>query len=356
MYYAVIMAGGSGTRLWPLSREKNPKQALRLVGERTMFQHAVDRLLPIFSIENIFVVTSHDHQQILSEQVPQLPATNFIIEPSGRGTAAAIGLAALHLMRLDPQGVMAVLTADHYITDTDKFRIALQVAGQVAQKGNMVTLGIKPTGPFTGYGYIQQGSEVDVIQGLPIHEVARFTEKPDSQTAQKMVAAGGYSWNSGMFIWQIRRIMEEFRLQMPKFHTQLEVIQSQWGKPNFQDSLENTWQAIQKTTIDYGIMEKAANVVVIPVSMGWTDIGSWSSLVDLLPADSQGNITTGECALLNSTGNMVFTDKRFIAAIGLHDLIIVDTGDALLICKRGEEQAVKTVVEKLKEQGKTHLL
>ena len=356
MYYAVIMAGGSGTRLWPLSREKRPKQALQLVGGRTMFQHAVDRLLPIFAVENIFVVTSNDHQQILSEQVPQLPETNFIIEPSGRGTAAAIGLAALHLMRLDPQGVMAVLTADHYITDTDKFRIALQVAEQVSQKGNLVTLGIKPSGPFTGYGYIQQGIEIDVIHGLPIHKVKRFTEKPDAQTAQKMVTSGEYSWNSGMFIWQTRRIMEEFRLQMPKFYTQLEVIQSQWDTPVYQDTLEKTWQAIQKNTIDYGIMEKAAKVVVIPVSMGWTDIGSWSSLVDLLPADNNGNITTGDCVLLISSGNLVFSDKRFIAAIGVHDLIIVDTGDALLICKRGEEQAVKTIVERLKEQGKTQLI
>ncbi len=356
MYYAVIMAGGSGTRLWPLSREKRPKQALQLVGERTMFQHALDRLLPLFAVENIFVVTSHAHQQILSAQVPDLPEKNFIIEPAGRGTAAAIGLAALHLSRLDPTGIMAVLTADHYITDVAKFRIALNMAKQVAEQGFLVTLGIEPTGPFTGYGYIQQGESIDEVAGLKVYNALRFTEKPDINTAEKMLASGDYTWNSGMFIWQIQRIMIEFRQQMPKFFTQLEIIQSQWGKPAYQETLSNIWQTVQKNTIDYGIMENARNVAVIPVAMGWTDIGSWSSLTDLLPADAQGNISVGDCELIDSSDNLIFADKRLVAAIGVHDLIIVETADAILICKRGDEQAVRTIVNRLRDKGKNALI
>jgi mannose-1-phosphate guanylyltransferase len=356
MYYAVIMAGGSGTRLWPLSREKYPKQALKLIGDRTMFQHAVDRLLPMFSPEQIHVVTCAEHVDILAEQSPTIPRGNFILEPEGRGTAAAIGLAALVLREKDPEAIMAVLTADHYITDTNKFRIALRASEQVAQLGHLVTLGIQPTGPATGFGYIQQGDWLQEAAGQAVFAVARFVEKPEIDQARQMVASGQYSWNSGMFIWKVARIMQEFECQMPEFYTQLGLIEAAKSEINYDEHLKRIWQEVRKTTIDYGIMEGARDVAVIPVSMGWADIGSWSSLFELLNADEHGNIQVGEVISLGSQGNLVFGGKRLIAAIGLEDLIIVDTADALLICKRGCEQDVKAIVSQLKENKRTELI
>lgn len=356
MYYAVIMAGGSGTRLWPLSREKYPKQALKLIGERTMFQHAVDRLLPMFPPERIHVVTCAEHVAILAEQSPTIPRVNFILEPEGRGTAAAIGLAALILREKDPEAVMAVLTADHYISDTDRFRIALKAAEQVAQLGHLVTLGIQPTEPATAFGYIQQGDWLQEVAGQAVYVVARFVEKPEIDQARQMIASGQYSWNSGMFIWKVERVMKEFERQMPEFYEQLGLIAAARSETNFAEHLETIWKEVRKNTIDYGIMEGAQDVAVIPVSMGWADIGSWSSLYELLNADEHGNIQVGEVILLGSQGNLVFGDKRLIAAVGVEDLIIVDTADALLVCRRGCEQDVKTIVSQLKENKRTELL
>jgi mannose-1-phosphate guanylyltransferase len=356
MYYAVIMAGGSGTRLWPLSREKYPKQALKLIGDRTMFQHAVDRLLPMFSPEKIHVVTCAEHVEILAEQSPTIPRNNFILEPEGRGTAAAIGLAALILREKDPEAVMAVLTADHYIADTDKFRIVLKAAELVAQLGHLVTLGIQPTEPATGFGYIHQGDWLQEAVGQPVYAVARFVEKPEIDEARRMIASGQYSWNSGMFIWKVERIIQEFECQMPELYEQLSMIESARSEINFAEHLETIWKGVRKNTIDYGIMEGAQDVVVIPVSMGWADIGSWSSLFELLNADEHGNIQVGEVISLGSQGNLVFGGNRLIAAVGVENLIIVDTEDALLVCKRGCEQDVKTIVSRLKENKRSELL
>jgi mannose-1-phosphate guanylyltransferase len=356
MYYAVIMAGGSGTRLWPLSREKYPKQALKLIGDRTMFQHAVDRLLPMFSPEQILVVTCAEHVAILAEQSPTIPRDNFILEPEGRGTAAAIGLVALILQGKDPEAVMAVLTADHYIADTDRFRIALKAAEQVAQLGYLVTLGIQPTEPATGFGYIQQGNWLREVAGQAVYEVACFVEKPEVEQARQMIASGDYSWNSGMFIWKVARIMQEFERQMPEFYEQLSLIKTARTELNFAEHLKTIWKGVRKNSIDYDIMEGARDVAVIPVSMGWTDIGSWSSLFNLLNADDSGNVQVGEVISLGSQGNLVFGGKRLISMIGVDDLVIVDTEDALLVCKRGCEQDVKTVVSLLKENKRTELL
>lgn len=356
MYYAVIMAGGSGTRLWPLSREKYPKQALKLIEDRTMFQHAIDRLLPMFSPEQIHVVTCAEHVAILAEQSPTIPRDNFILEPEGRGTAAAIGLAALTLREKDPEAVMAVLTADHYIVDTDKFRIVLSAAEQVAQLGHLVTLGIHPTEPATGFGYIQQGNWLREVAGQAVFEVARFVEKPEVEQARQMIASGEYSWNSGMFIWKVARIMQEFERQMPEFYEQLSLIAAARSEVNFPERLETIWKGVHKNTIDYGIMEGARDVAVIPVSMGWADIGSWSSLFELLNADEHGNIQVGEVISVGSHGNLVFGGNRLISMIGVDDLVIVDTEDALLVCKRGREQDVKTVVSLLKENERTDLI
>jgi len=356
MYHAMIMAGGSGTRLWPLSREKYPKQALKLIGERTMFQHAVDRLSPLFSPDRIHVVSSAVHRDILLKQAPEIPAGNFIVEPDGRGTAPAIGLAAVILQHKDPSAVMAVLTADHYIADTDRFRIVLSAARAVAQGGHLVTLGVQPTEPATGFGYIQQGELIGDVEGQAVYHVQRFIEKPKVEQAVQMMDSGQFSWNSGMFIWQISQLMLEFERQMPDLFAQLMDIKASIGKPDFTDRLDIAWQGVRKATLDYGIMEGAKDVAVIPVSMGWSDIGSWGSLLEILPHDLHENILVGESLVEDSCRNLIFGADRLVAALGVEDLIIVDTPDALLVCKRGSEQDVKKLVQLLKENGKENLV
>ncbi len=353
MYYALIMAGGIGSRLWPLSRMMRPKQSLKLIGDSTMMEHSVDRIVALFGAEGIFVVTRSEHVPILAEQAPELPAANFIVEPEGRGTAPAIGLGAIHLHKQDPNAVMAVLTADHYITKTGYFRQVLAAAAKVAQEENLVTLGITPSSPSTGYGYIQQGERIAEIDGFEVFRAARFTEKPDQQTATEMVGSGRYSWNSGMFIWRVDRILEEFQRQMPEFYEQLAAVEATIGTPDYQEALDRIWPRVAKETIDYGIMERAEDVAVIPVDIGWSDVGSWGSLPPLLEADEQGNYVIGSHLGVDTSDSLIFehgTD-RLIATIGLKDMIIIDTDDAVLVCPLDREQDVKAIVNLLEAHG-----
>ncbi len=356
MYYPLIMAGGTGTRLWPLSRRKYPKQALNLDGERTLIQHAVERLTPIFPPEQIFIITRQEHVAPLSAQVPDLPGENFIVEPEGRGTGPAIGLAAVHLQQRDPDAVMAVLTADHLITNSGSFRKALLAAEKVARDGYLVTLGIKPSFPSTGYGYVQQGDPLTLSGMFQVFQAERFVEKPDSESARQMVDSGNYSWNSGMFIWQVKRIMDEFRRQMPDFYEQLLLVKSAIDAPDYEQTLSQIWPTVQKETIDYGVMEGAQDVAVIPVDIGWSDVGSWASLFDVLPADEDGNRVIGQHAGIDTRNTLVIGDQRLIATIGLEGLIIIDTEDALLVCTREREQDVRAMVKLLEKEGKQELL
>jgi mannose-1-phosphate guanylyltransferase len=357
-FYALIMAGGVGTRLWPLSRRDRPKQSLELVGERTMFEHAVDRIVPIFQPEEIFVVTGAEHVASLAAQAPKLPRENFIVEPAGRGTAPAIGLGAIHLRRQDPEAVMAVLTADHFIADVARFRQALTAAAQAAKEGHLVTLGIKPSSPSTGYGYIEQGGSLGEVEGFQIFCAERFTEKPDQETAFQMVGSGEYSWNSGMFIWRVDRIMEEFERQMPEFYVQLAEVEATLNTPGYQGTLGRVWPQVDKQTIDYGVMEGAEDVVVIPVDIGWSDVGSWTSLSELLPADEAGNIVVGPHVGVDTRDTLVFSksNQRLIATIGLEGMVIVDTENALLVCPREREQEVREIVRLLESEDRGEYL
>lgn len=351
-FYALIMAGGSGTRLWPLSRQQHPKQALQLVGEYSMFQMAVDRLLPIFPPERVLVVTRADYAEILSEQTPDIPRANFIVEPEGRGTAPAIGLAALHIQKRDPQAVMAVVTADHFISLNEEFRRSLRAAYEAANSDHLVTLGIQPSYASTGFGYIQQGSQLAELAGLAVYHLVRFVEKPAAAAAQQMLADGGYSWNSGMFIWKVSRILGEFRRQMPVFSAQMAEIEPWMNSNEYEQVLARVWPGVEKQTIDYGVMEGATSAVVIPVDIGWSDIGSWASLTEVLQPDAQGNSVRGEHLGIDTTNTIVMGGRRLIATIGLHDLVIVDTEDALLVCTKEREQDVRKIVRLLAESGK----
>ena len=356
-YFALIMAGGSGTRLWPLSRQARPKQALRLVGNRTMFQLSVDRLGPLFTPERIFVVTAMEQVGTLLRQEPQLPGGNFIVEPLPRGTASAIGLAALFLQRRDPDATIAVLTADHYIVDDAAFKRVLVAAYQVAQQGFLVTLGIRPTFASTGFGYIERGEVLSGVDEPTAYRVTAFREKPDAATAESFLADGLHTWNSGMFIWRVDRILAEMQKQMSRFYEQLMQIDAALGTDRESLVLSYVWPRVAAQTIDYGIMECAQDVAVIPADIGWSDIGSWATLLDILPGDKDGNVVIEADHMgVDTARTLIYGNNRLVATIGASDLVVVDTDDVLLICSRDRAQDVKKIVEKLRTNGGTKYL
>jgi mannose-1-phosphate guanylyltransferase len=357
-YYAVIMAGGGGTRLWPLSRQARPKQMLRLIDERSLFQTSVQRLDGVFPAERILVVTVADQASQLMEQCPEIPLENYLLEPQPRGTASVIGLSAVALQQRDAQASMAVLTSDHYIGDEGRFRRLLQAAYQVAQDGYLVTLGIAPSFPATGYGYIQRGESLGRYDSLDVYRVERFKEKPDEAQARQMLATGDHAWNSGMFVWRVEAILGEFRRQMPELHAVLEEISRHWQKPEREAVLQRVWPGIRPETIDYGVMEAARQAAVIPAEgLEWSDVGSWDSLFDVLPADEDGNIVMGGKHVgLDTKDSLVYVNQehRLIVTIGIDDLVVVDTGDVLLVCRKDQAQKVRQVVKQLKQVGEDY--
>lgn len=351
--YAVIMAGGGGTRLWPLSRREKPKQLLPLIGQETLFQSTVKRLEGLFPPERILVVTVEDQAQEMKGQAPELPDENYLIEPAPRGTASVVGLAAMALQKRDPDASMAILPSDHFIRNVDLFHYLLKAAFDVAEHRYLVTLGITPTFPSTAYGYIQQGAVLGGGYKYPVYEVKSFKEKPNEATAQQMLRSGDHSWNSGMFIWRVDAILDEIHRQMPKLKSELEKIGDSWGTPRQQETLAKIWRDVKYETVDYGIMEKAEKVAVLPAGgLGWSDVGSWSSLFEVLLPDMSGNIATNATShlALETNNTLVYGGAdRLIVTIGVDDMIVVETGDALLICKMDQSQKVKDVVEHLKK-------
>jgi mannose-1-phosphate guanylyltransferase len=352
-FYAVIMAGGGGTRLWPVSRKQSPKQMLRIIGNQSLFQLAVERLRNLFPAERIFVITLAEQAVALHTECPELPLENFLIEPAPRGTASVVGLAASFIKRKDSEGVMAVLTADHIIENKILFQQLLSAAFDIARDNYLVTLGIEPTYPSTGYGYIESGKLLEGKYEISPHEVKRFIEKPDEQKAKQFLSEGGYYWNSGMFIWKVERILEEFDLQMPVLKGTLDLLYSVMGSPGYDELLKKEWPSITPQTIDYGIMENAAQVVVLPAKgLQWSDVGSWDSLLDFLERDDNGNVIIGDKQVTLDTKNSILyqsKSNRLVVTIGLEDIVIIDTKDALLVCKRGETQKVRKIVELLKQ-------
>lgn len=359
-FYAVIMAGGSGTRLWPLSRENKPKQMLKIGSERTFFQIACDRLQGLFPPERILVVTVADQARELQKQVAEIPLENYLLEPMPRGTASVVGLAAAVLAKRDPNAVMVVLTADHAIRNVAYFQKLLRVAYQVARRGLLVTLGITPTTPSTGYGYIQRGELLDIVDGQPVHSVVRFKEKPLAAAAREMIAGKDHDWNSGMFIWQVKDILDEFSVHMPEMAATLDSIKDAWGTKSQETVITDLWPKIKPQSIDYGIMERAQRVVVLPAEgLGWSDIGSWDAVFGLLTPDENGNILLHpQNVCIDSQQNLILSDgtNRLITTIGLQDMIIIDTVDVLLVCKREEAQKVRDAVKQLKAAGQSRYL
>ena len=352
--YAVIMAGGIGSRLWPRSRKQTPKQFLDLLGPQTMLQETVQRIEPLVPLSRLFVVVSADHARQVLEQVPDLPVENLLVEPCRRNTAPCIGLAATVLRQRDPEAVMAVLPADHYIADGAGFRRAMEAAMQVAADDYLVTCGITPNQPHTGYGYIQRGAPLNRVGDLTAFQVRRFTEKPDAAAAQQFIDSGEYYWNAGIFVWRAQTILAEIARSAPALAEALHAVAGAWNTPRQAQVLAAAWDRAPRVSIDYAVMEKAARVAVLPVDIGWDDIGNWATLSRLLSRDERDNLVHGggRTVLLDTTGAYVYaTGKKLVATIGVQDLVIVDTPTALLVCRKDDAQAVRDLVERLEADG-----
>ncbi len=354
-FYGVIMAGGGGTRLWPWSRKGQPKQMLRIVGERSMFQITVDRIKKLIRTDRMLVVTTEEQAEKLEAQTDEIPHSNYVMEPMPKGTASVVGIAAIRLLARDPEAVMAILTADHYIRDVAYFNRLLETAFCEAQKGHLVTLGIEPTFPSTGMGYIEQGCLIETLGGNAVHKVTRFCEKPDLERAEAFLASGNYSWNSGMFIWRADRILDEIKKDLPDLYGKLMQIYPAVGTPDYDAKVSEVWPTIIPQTIDYGVMEKADDVVVLPAKgLGWNDIGSWESIYDVVDEDENGNIRINCRTLhLDSKGVLSCSENKdkMIISVGMKDVVIVETDKAVMVCPKRDTQRVKEIVQYLKDHG-----
>ena len=353
--YGVILAGGSGTRFWPLSRERFPKQLLRIIGEETLIQQTVRRLLRSMSADRIVVVTNAHQADSITLQLVKWKddlSENIIFEPEGRNTAPAIGLAALQLLRRDPEAVMVVLPADHVIAQPAKFQQAVSLGAQLASQGNLVTFGIQPSRPETGYGYIQpqRRSRIGSRGKMTGYRVARFVEKPNVSTAQRYVRSGNFFWNSGIFVWKAAVVLQELERQKPLLVKGLRRIETMIQEGAAKAEIAKYYRRLESVSIDHGVMEHSSQAAVIPVDFGWSDVGSWGSLEEVAPRNRAGNVINGNIMDIGSTNSVLFADRRVVATIGLSDMVVVDTPDATLICPKSRAQDVKKIVQELKNR------
>lgn len=364
MLHAVIPAGGSGTRLWPLSRAGRPKFLLRLAsGGESLLQATVSRLAPLVPPERTLVVTGQPHAGDVADQLPGLPAANILVEPSPRDSCAAIGLAAAVIAQRDSDAVMGSFAADHLVRDRERFAETIRTAVAGAEQGWLMTVGMTPTRPETGFGYLHCGREID---GGPVREVRQFKEKPTRDVAVKFVDSGEYLWNASMFIWRVDAFLAELARQQPALHDGLIRIAAAWDSPDRAEVLSDVWQTLPKIAVDYAVMEDAAargRVATVPADFGWADVGDFRNLGELLDADEQGNVVVPansaapEPVLSETSGSVVVADGgRLVALLGLQDVIVVDTPDALLVCARDRAQDVKRLVDELKAAGATEYL
>ncbi|MGC1450639.1 MAG: mannose-1-phosphate guanylyltransferase [Candidatus Sulfotelmatobacter sp.] len=357
-FHPVILAGGRGTRFWPLSRKKRAKQLLALDGTQTMIQQTVARLLPLAPVKNFWIITNEDLRPAIAKQLPKLPRAQIFAEPVGRNTAPAIGLAAFLLLRENPDAVLGLFPSDHVIGDEEQYCETLERGIEIAAAGpNIVVLGIRPNRAETGYGYIEAGS---AFQGATLR-VRRFTEKPDAKKAAAFVAAGNYFWNSGMFLWSAHTLVDALREHLPKTAPLLEEIAAAFGTRKFAAAYRRLYPKCEDISVDYAVLEprstkgeEAGRIVCLPADFGWNDLGSWTALHEHHAAKSnppEGNLVAGSGEfLLNSRGNYIYAPGKFVAAVGVSDLIVVETADALLITTRQHAQDVGKVVKYLDEK------
>ena len=351
----LIMAGGHGERFWPSSRTAKPKQFLALTDdERTMIQLTVDRIRPYTAIENVFVVTSESYREILSEQIPDLPEENILCEPAGRNTAPCIALGAVHMAEKYGAAVMTVLPSDHLVQYPDIFRDVLQEACEVAEAGeNLVTIGIPPDEPETGYGYIKFIPRRTLGKAYPVE---RFVEKPDLETAKMYVESRAYLWNSGMFTWKVSTILNSMTQFLPQMTDGLQAIRRSIGTPDYSTVLRECFVHFPSISIDYGVMEKAENIFTLTGTFGWDDVGSWLAVSRIRRTDEKGNVSTGNVIAIDTRNTIIQAGDKLIAAVGLENLVVVDTEDALLLCNKERAGEIRQVIQTLKNRNMTAYL
>ena len=369
---AVLLAGGRGTRFWPRSRTRTPKQLLDIVSSKSMLRETADRLAPLFAENRLWVVTNEEQAAGVRRELPRVPRKQILAEPVGRNTAAAIGLAAIHLAQEHGDALMAVLPADHHIADAAQYRKIVRAAMKLAgSPGNLVVLGIPPSRPETGFGYIERASAATRVEGIPAYNVRRFTEKPNAARAKRYVSWGRYFWNAGMFFWRVSTFLECLRKYLPKTWRALGELQQSIGTPGYSRALRRIYPRLENISVDYAIMEPATRsraahgksgkhrterVFVLPAKIGWSDIGSWAAVHELLARRQGENVSLGDSFALDATDNFLWSRRKFVAAIGVRDLIVVETHDALLICPRERAQDVAKVVKWLEEKRRHDLL
>lgn len=347
---ALIMAGGRGERFWPKSRKNLPKQFLSLTDDgKTMIQLTVERILPLVDMQDIYIATNRDYKKLVREQLPEIPEENILCEPVGRNTAPCIGLGAVHISRKYDDAVMLVLPSDHLIKYNTIFLNTLSDAAEVAEQGeNLVTLGITPDYPETGYGYIKFNPNQTMKRAFAVD---RFVEKPDLETAKEYLATEQYLWNSGMFIWKVSTILHNMEKYLPETYAGLQRIQNAIATEDERSVLEQEFEAFHSESIDYGIMEKAQNIYILSGSFGWDDVGSWLAVERIRQSNEFGNVITGNAVTVDTKNTIIEGDKKLIATVGIEDLIIVDTEDALLICEKDSAGNIKKVLENLQSHG-----
>lgn len=352
---ALIMAGGRGERFWPKSRKRMPKQFLSLTDDgKTMIQLTVERILPLVDLEDVYIATNRDYLPLVQEQLPELPAANILCEPVGRNTAPCIGLGAMHISRKYDDAVMFVLPSDHLIKYNTIFLNTLTDAAEIAEQGeNLVTLGITPDYPETGYGYIKFNPEETLARAFAVD---RFVEKPDLETAKTYLATEQYLWNSGMFIWKVSTILKNLEQYLPETYAGLLKIKNAIGTEEERSVLEREFEAFRSESIDYGIMEKAQHIYTLAGSFGWDDVGSWLAVERIRQSNEFGNVITGNAITVDTKNTVIEGGKKLIATVGVENLIVVDTEDALLICEKDSAGNIKKVLENLKICGRTEYL
>ncbi len=354
--YVAIMAGGGGTRFWPISRQKMPKQLLKLSGDDAMINETIKRVENLIPCENIYIVTNEDQAKVMAEiLVDEFPRENILVEPAARDTSACILYASKHILETKGDGVISVLPADHHISESEKFVKVLEKAIDVADKSNeIVTIGIKPTFPSTGYGYIKFASETFENKA---NYIEAFVEKPNLKFAKEYIASGEYLWNSGMFFWKASVICDLFERFLPKLYNKMVVMDGKYGTPEGNALLKEVYPTLEKISVDYGIMERTDNALVIEGEFGWNDIGSWETLGSVFAPDENDNVIKATTVVDDTKGCVIYSDsKKMIATISAYNLVIVDTEDALLVADKSQVQNVKKIVEQLKEKGYTDLL
>ncbi|AZR73785.1 mannose-1-phosphate guanylyltransferase [Anoxybacter fermentans] len=352
MVSAVIMAGGLGTRFWPKSRIDNPKQFLKFFEDITMIQATVRRVAKIFPAEKIYIVTNSEFAPRIYNEIPEIPKENVLIEPFRRDTAACVGLAAVKISLSDPEEVMVVLPSDHYIGDETEFAKTLEIAVELAkEKDCLTTLGIKPTRPETGYGYIKIGERLSLDVDKPIYRVKEFTEKPDLKLAREFYTRSDYFWNSGIFIWKINVILDHISSFLPHLYQGLMKIKNAMGTKKEEEVLKEEYSTFIPISIDYGIMEKASEVYMVLASFVWDDMGNWAALERIMKSDKDGNIVMGFHLGYDTKNCIISNNDKFIATLGIENLIIIETEDVILICNKNRAQEVKDLRELIKSKS-----